>query len=116
LSLLRFGGHLLKEKMSTMPRKKPKQFSPEFRVKAIRQVNIGDRTLSKVARDLGVSMQTLWQLGSPVGGGRGKGVSLEELATTERQELVQLRREVARLPEAREILKKTTAFFAKENK
>jgi transposase len=101
--------------MSTMPRKKPKQFSPEFRAEAIRQVNIGDRTLSKVARDLGVSMQTLWQWvhQSEVDAGKGEP---EELATTERQELVQLRREVARLREEREILKKATAFFAKENK
>jgi transposase len=98
-----------------MPRKKPKQFSPEFRAEAIRQVNIGDRTLSKVARDLGVSMQTLWQWvhQSEVDAGKGEP---EELATTERQELVQLRREVARLREEREILKKATAFFAKENK
>jgi transposase len=101
--------------MFTMPRKKPKQFSPEFRAEAIRQVNIGDRTLSKVARDLGVSMQTLWQWvhQSEVDAGKGEP---EELATTERQELVQLRREVARLREEREILKKATAFFAKENK
>src|SRR5687768_12278714 len=101
--------------MSTMPRKKKRQFTPEYRAEAVRQVNIGDRTLTQVSRDLGLSMQTLWQWVKQAEVDAGKGEP-EELTTSERQELTELRRRVARLQEEREILKKATAFFAKENK
>ena len=98
-----------------MPRKKPRQFTSEFRTEAIRQVNIGDRSLAQVARDLGLRMQTLWGWVRQAEVDAGKG-DPAELTTTERQELTQLRREVSRLREEREILKKATAFFAKESK
>ena len=101
--------------MSTMARKKRREFTPEYRAEAIRQVNVGDRTLSQVAKDLGLSMQTLWGWVRQDEVDAGKGTAAE-LTTTERDELKQLRREVARLREEREILKKATAFFAKENK
>jgi transposase len=101
-----------KERMSIMPKKR--KYTPEYRAEAVRLVEIGDRSLAEVARDLGISMQTLWQWVQ-----RGKVDSEqagEALTATERDELRQLRREVARLREEREILKKATAFFAKESK
>ena len=98
-----------------MARKKRTQYTPEYRAEAVRQVNLGDRSLSQVARDLGLRMHTLWDWVQQAEVDAGKGAP-EELTTTERQELGQLRREVARLREEREILKKATAFFAKENK
>ena len=98
-----------------MARKMRREFTPEYRAEAIRQVNVGDRTLSQVAKDLGLSMQTLWGWVRQDQVDAGKGTT-EELTTTERDELKQLRREVARLREEREILKKATAFFVKENK
>ncbi len=100
-----------KERMSTMPKKR--KYTPEYRAEAVRLVRIGDRSVSEVARDLGISMQTLWQW---VEQAKVEAARPEELTTTEREELKQLRREVARLREEREILKKATAFFAKENK
>jgi transposase len=103
------------EKMSTMARKKPRQFTPEYRAEAIRQVDIGDRSLAQVARDLGLKMQTLWGWVHQAEVDAGKGEP-QELTTSEKEELKQLRREVARLREEREILKKATAFLAKENK
>ena len=98
-----------------MSRQKRRQFTPEYRAEAVRQVAIGDRTLTQVSRDLGISMQTLWQWvkQAEVDAGKGDG---EALTTNERQELNELRRRVARLEEDREILKKATAFFAKESK
>lgn len=98
-----------------MARKKQKKYTPEFKAEAIRQVELGDRPLAQVARDLGVAMQTLWKWAHQAEVDAGQG-DAEELTTTEREELRQLRREVARLREDREILKKATAFFAKENK
>jgi transposase len=98
--------------MSTMPKKR--KYTSEYRAEAVRQVEIGDRSVTEVAKDLGISMQTLWQWvqQAKVDAGQAK----EELTTTEREELKQLRREVARLRDERDILKKATAFFAKESK
>ncbi len=95
-----------------MPKKR--KYTPEYRAEAVRLVEIGDRSVTEVARDLGIRMQTLWDWvqHAKVEAARPE----EELTTTERDELRQLRREVARLREEREILKKATAFFAKENK
>jgi len=100
-----------RERMSTMPKKR--KYTAEYRAEAVRLVEIGDRSLTEVARDLGISMQTLWQW---VDQSKVESTKSEELTTTEREELKQLRREVARLREEREILKKATAFFARENK
>ncbi len=73
---------------------------------------MGDRSINEVAKELGIAVQTLWQWvqRSKVEAERPE----EELTTTERAELNQLRREVARLREEREVKKK--AFFAKESK
>jgi transposase len=101
-----------KERMSIMPKKR--KYTPEYRAEAVRLVEIGDRAVAEVARDLGISMQTLWQWVQQAKVDSGQ--AGEALTTTERDELRQLRREVARLREEREILKKATAFFAKESK
>jgi len=95
-----------------MPKKR--KYTPEYRAEAVRLVEIGDRAVAEVARDLGISMQTLWQWVQQAKVDSGQ--AGEALTTTERDELRQLRREVARLREEREILKKATAFFAKESK
>ncbi len=95
-----------------MPKKR--KYTPEYRAEAVRQVEMSDRSVAEVARDLGISMQTLWQW---VQQGKAEAKkSGEKLTATERDELQLLRREVSRLREEREILKKATAFFAKESK
>ena len=104
-----------REKMFTMARRNLRHFTAEYRVEAIRQVSLGDRPLSQVAKDLGISKKTLWTWVHQAEVDAGKGEP-EELTTTEREELKQLRRDVSRLREEREILKKATAFFAKESK
>jgi transposase len=70
------------------------------------------RKVSEIARDLGVSEQTLrnWAKQSDVDEGRAHGPMSED-----REELRRLRREVRVLREEREILEKAAAFFAKES-
>jgi transposase len=90
-------------------------FTKEFREEAIRLVKRGDRTMAEIGRNLGVSDKTLWNWSHRADVDAGKGRP-GELTTTEREELRKLRRENAQLREEREILKKATAFFAKESK
>ncbi len=98
-----------------MPRKRQRKYTPEFRAEAVRLVQVGDKSLLQVGRELGVSHQTLWSWVHQAEVDAGKGEP-EELTTSEREELRRLRREVAQLREDREILKKAAAFFAKESK
>jgi transposase len=105
-----------REKMATMTSKKRRQYTPEYQAEAVRLVKMGDRPLAQVARDLGLSMQTLWNWVHDRGKVDSRTRESGELSPTEREELKELRRRVARLEEEREILKKATAFFAKESK
>ena len=100
--------------MTTMTPKKRRKYTAEYQAEAVRRVKVGDRPLAQVARDLGLSTQTLWNwVYRKVDSEKGE---TGELTPTEREELKELRRRVARLEEEREILKKATAFFAKENR
>ena len=95
-----------------MPKSKP-PYPEAFRTEAIELVRVSGKRIPQVARDLGVSAETLrlWVRQAEVNAGRGRP---DELTTTEREELVRLRRQVKTLEMEREILKKATAFFAKE--
>ena len=83
-----------------MPRTKPNS-PPEFNAEAVRIVGSGDRSLTRIAKDLGVADQTLrsWVQQAE----RGDGTH-ETLAPSEREELHQLRREVRTLRQEREIV------------
>jgi transposase len=99
---------------------KRRQYTEEFKTEAVRLLKAGERSLAQIARDIGVSETTLW--GWAYRGNRarlkGEGERQAEgsLTISEREELRKLRRENALLREEREILKKATAFFAKESK
>ena len=94
-----------------MPRTKP-AYPPEFKAEAVRLVGSSDRSLARLAKDLGVADQTLrtWVRHAEIDDG-----VRDTLALSEREELRHLRREVRTLRQEREILKKAAAFFAKES-
>jgi transposase len=94
-----------------MPRSKP-AYPPEFKAEAVRLVGSSDRSLTRIAKDLGIADQTLrnW-----VRHAESEDGVRDELAPNERDELRQLRREVRTLRQEREILNKAAAFFAKES-
>ncbi len=89
----------------------PKHFTPEFKAEAVRLALSGDRSQRAVADDLGVGYSTLdrW-----IGRHRDKTSSVPVAGASPEEELKRLRRENLILREEREILKKATAFFAKE--
>jgi transposase len=92
-----------------MPRTRP-PYPPQFRREAVELLRSGV-ALKQVAADLGVSEQTLrnWRRQEDVDAGRAEG-----LTGAEREELRSLRRQVRRLEQEREILKKAAAFLARE--
>jgi transposase len=93
-----------------VPRTRP-PYPPEFREEAIRLVKNSGDSVRQIAKDLGISDQTLrnWVNQADVDGGMREG-----LTTEERTELRELRRENRKLREEREILRKAAAFFATE--
>jgi transposase len=95
-----------------MPRTRP-PYPPEFRAEAVKLARSSEKPLSELARDLGVSTETLrnWTKQQRIDTGKRDG-----LTTDEREELKRLRKENKILKEEREILRKATAFFAAEEK
>jgi transposase-like protein len=94
--------------------KQRRRFSQEFKLEAVKLVKSGGVSVAEAARDLGVRDGSLrrWIKQHEIDRGRGPAGAL---STEERSELARLRREVRKLKMEREILKKATAFFAKEN-
>lgn len=93
-----------------MPKSKP-PYPAEFRAEAVRLIREYGKPKSEVARDLGVSAESLrhWLRQEEIDGGQRNG-----LTTEEREELRRLRRENRILRQEREILVKAVAFFAQE--
>jgi transposase len=90
-----------------------KRYDESFRKEAVRLVLEDGVTKSKVCRDLGVSVATLYKwLDEAEARKAGGGSGMEG----EHEELIRLRKENAQLRQERDILKKATAFFAKESK
>ena len=102
--------------METVAKKKPRRrrsFTPEFKSEIVEACNRGDRSIGQVARDFDLTETAVreWVKQADVDAGRREG-----LTTTEREELSKLRRENRQLREDVEILKRATAFVAKETR
>ena len=95
-------------------KKKRRKYTAEYKREAVSLVLNAGMTQAKVARDLDVPPSCLgtWVKQAEVDSGKGPAGAL---TTEEKAELRQLRKDVKRLRMEREILKKATAFFAKEN-
>ena len=98
------------EQRKTRPRR---SFTPEFKAEIVGLCQRGDRTIGQVSRDFDLTETAVraWVQQAEIDGGTRDG-----LTTEERQELSALRRENRRLKEDVEILKRATAFFAKETR
>ena len=92
-----------------MPRSRP-AYPPEFRQKLIQLVHTG-RSPEELAKEFEPTAQTIrnWVAQADANGGKRHDV----LTSTEREELVKLRRELKQVKLEREILAKATAWFAR---
>ena len=96
-----------------MSQSKRARYTLEFKMEAVRLVRSG-QSIAAVAKILGIAEQTLhnWVKAHRQGklkGGDSKPVSAEQM------EISRLRAELARVKMERDILKKATAYFAKES-
>ena len=94
-----------------MPKTRP-PFPAEFRREAVKLMRDSDKPVPQLAKDLGVSENTLrnWSRQAEVDAGEREGLTSEQL-----EELRRLRRENRTLQMEREVLKKAAAFFARES-
>lgn len=92
---------------------KRRSFTPEFKAEAIQLSQSPGYAIAIVAKDLGISENNLrnWIKQASVDAGNGPSGAL---TTAEKQELAALRRENKELRMEREILRKATVFFAKQ--
>ena len=97
-----------------MTKRKRRAFTLEFKEQAVRIVRESGKPIATVARELDLTETALrsWVRQAAIDAGRG---TAGALTTEEREELGRLRRENRTLRMERDILKKATAFFAKEH-
>ena len=93
--------------------KKRRSFSKEFKLEAVKLVKEGGMSVNAAGRDLGICATSLgrWVKQHEIDHGQG---SAGAMTSQEKEEVRRLRREVRQLRMGREVLKKATAFFAKE--
>src|SRR4051812_12101131 len=91
-----------------------RSFTAEFKAEIVELCQRGDRSLAQVARDFDLTETAVraWVRQAEV----DAGTRTEGMTTAERQELAALRAENRRLREDNEILKRATAFFARETR
>ena len=98
-----------------MAKRRRRAFSAEYKAEVVELIRKSGKSIGAVSRDLDLTETAVraWVQQSEVDAGRGPSGAL---TTVEREELAQLRKRVKTLEMEREILKKATAFFAKESK
>ncbi|WP_019889616.1 transposase [Streptomyces purpureus] len=88
-----------------------KRYTLEFKCDAVALVYSSGKTVTEIARDIGVSPEGLRNWVNQDKTDRGQGPA-GVLTTAEREELVRLRRKVREMEQTIEVLGKATAFFA----
>jgi transposase len=103
--------------MESMGKKKPRprrSFTREFKAEIVELCQRGERSVGQIAKDFDLTETAVreWLKQAE----RDAGTRTDGLTTTEKDELAALRRENRRLREDVDILKRATAFFAKETR
>jgi transposase-like protein len=98
-----------------MEKRKRRSFTKEYKAEVVGLIRKSGKSIGTVARELDLTETAVrrWVAQAEIDSGRGPAGAL---TTAEREELAQLRKRVKTLEMEREILKKATAFFAKESK
>jgi transposase len=88
-------------------------YTPQFKADIVEQCQRGDRGINQVARDFNLTESAVrkWVKQAEIDAGARDGTT-----TTERDEMTRLRAENRQLKEDVDILRRATAFFAKETR
>lgn len=92
-----------------------RSFTAEYKAEVVELIRVSGKSAGQVARELDLTETAVrkWVAQAAIDAGGGPEGAL---SSDEREELRRLRREITQLRMEREILKKATAFFAKESK
>ncbi len=98
-----------------MAKRTRRSFSKEYKAEVVELVRKSGKTVGAICRDLDLTETAVrrWVSQAETDAGAGPAGAL---TTDERREFAELRKRVKTLEMEREILKKATAFFAKESK
>ncbi len=98
-----------------MGKRKRRSFAKEYKAEVVQLIRKSGKSIGAVTRELDLTETAVrrWVAQSDIDAGAGPAGAL---TTAEREELAALRKRVKTLEMEREILKKATAFFAKESK
>ncbi|APG26657.1 transposase [Syntrophotalea acetylenivorans] len=88
-----------------------KRYTEEFKIEAVKQITERGYSVYDVAQRLGVTTHSLYAWRKKYASGPQHDPSLDQDA-----EIKRLRAELKRVTEERDILKKATAYFAKESR
>jgi len=97
-----------------MEKRKRRAFTEAYKAEVVELIRKSGKSIGAIAEELDLTETAVraWVRQAKVDAGQG---AAGALTTAEREELAQLRRRVKTLEMEREILKKATAFFAKES-
>jgi len=98
-----------------MAKRKRRSFTKEYKAEVVELIRKSGKSVGAVAKELDLTETAVrrWVQQAEIDSGGGPEGAL---TTAEREELARLRKQVKTLEMEREILKKATAFFAKESK
>ena len=88
-----------------------KRYTEEFKVETVKQITERGYSVQEVANRLGTTTHSLYAWRKKYGQGSQKAAELDG----QQAEIRRLRNELKRVTEERDILKKATAYFAKES-
>jgi transposase len=96
-----------------MSKKVKTKYTTEFKDRAVSMVISSDKSTPQIAKDLGIKVTTLYTWVN-----KAKSTEVQSDSQTNEQmfdELKRVKKELALVKEQRDILKKATAYFAKES-
>jgi len=102
-----------------MARKKTKSYPEAFRKEAVKLADLPDRTAADVARELGIHVGQIynWRVQfNKLSKGQFTVADGTNYSVAEKAEIRQLKKDVVKLKEERDFLKKATAYFAQIDK
>jgi len=91
-----------------------RRFTAEFKAEAVRLLATSGKSVAQISRELGVNEQTLYRWKRQATSSDGNGVEPGHFG--QQEEIRRLRRELDRVTEERDILKRATAFFASQSR